>query len=491
MVTLWLWFMSFFKSLGQTSSLTLASRIAGFGREVVFAALFGAGGFSDSMALALKIPAFFRRIFAEGAFHATFVPFYTRLLKNSHHQANILCWQFGKVLMGMLCTLCLVFIVILPWFGKSLLSFPSDWTLYAIQVTFPFLLFITFTAFFSAILNVHHQFGYAASSAAIGNIYIILGLSALYLVPAWQKTLTPWIFMTSGLCQCLWVAWPLARQGFFHLPPALPKDQRPSLHPFLKKFVPTALISSTHQFSLVISTWIAFSLPKGSLSYLHYADRIHQLPLSLIGTALGTVLLPALSRKDQPNLRVGAVMCALTLSIPCALALGISATDIIALLYQRGAFTPQSTLFTAQALQVYAWGLPAHILTKVLVVMFFARHNTRTPLIIGTGIVLLDAALCLTFLPYFHYLGVAYALSLSGWIHALILMRKARSFFSLGPYVNPLVQSIAVMGLSTGILHLCVHSSLVKTAVGISAFLFWLWKTHILTKSTLREWFYD
>ncbi len=388
---------SLVRSVTTVGSMTLVSRGLGFVRDVLIANLLGAGPLADAFFVAFKLPNFLRRLFAEGAFNAGFVPMFARKLEaEGPAVAKAFAEQAQAVLVGILVPLVLLALPAMPWLitiftpGFEPPDPRYDAAVELSRITFCYILFISLVALQAGVLNSMNLFGAAAASPVVLNLTLItaLGLSAAWLgAPAHALA---WSVAAAGLLQFLWLRFSLYRAGM------VLAFRRPRLSPEIRRLfaliVPGAVGASAAQISALLDVFFASLLPAGAVSYLYYADRLSQLPLGVIGVAVGTALLPLLARQ----LRAGdtasalrsqnlAIEMALLLTLPSALALIVLAWPIIHVLFEHGAFGPADTLATSRALAAYAAGLPAYVLIKVLAPGFFAREDTRTPVKVALG----------------------------------------------------------------------------------------------------------
>lgn len=436
--------MKLIRSFLSVSGFTILSRITGFIRETLQAHYIGVNIVSDALGIAIKIPSLFRRIFAEGAFNVSFVPMFSGLLAQEGKQAALAFAQNIFSFLAIALTLLILIVEfflpdLIPLFFRGLTQTPDRLalTISFSQITFPFLFFISLTAFFSGILNSFERFVAAAASPAAGNLFIIAAL--IYLSPALHSPgyALAWGILGCGIIQFLWVFVPCEFSKIAVLP------KKPKLTPQTKKFfktlLPAALGSSVVQINLFLDIMIASYLKVGGISYMSYADRLAQLPLSVIGIALSTVLLPTLSKhirtKNEENvktLQTLALESALTLSLPASISLMLLAPFLVENLYAHGAFKTTDILPTAHTLCALASGLPAYILIKLFSTCFFSSGDTRTPMIVGIGSVILNVTLNLLLIDSLEYVGLAIATSLSAWVQAGILgvlLKKKRLFF--------------------------------------------------------------
>lgn len=426
-------------------SYTLASRLLGFVRDILIAAILGTGPISDAFFVAFKIPNFFRRLFAEGAFNAAFVPLFAGELEQNGLKA---AKEFSEeVLAVLLCVLLLLVIaaqISMPWLMHGLApGFANDpdkfdLTVQLTRITFPYILFISLVSLLGGMLNSLYFFAAAASAPIILNLCLIstlLGLSQWTDTPGHALAIG---ISCAGVLQFAWLIIALRHAGIaLRLP-------WPKLTPRVKHMLiiiaPAALGAGVAQVNLVVDVIIASLLPEGSVSFLYYADRVNQLPLGVIGVAVGTALLPLLSRQLQTKNKQVAIQSqnraiegALLLTLPAAAALIVIAQPTIYVLFERGAFTSIATNESANALVAYAAGLPSFVLIKVLVPGYFARQDTKTPVYIAIVCLTVNVALNLILMGPLGHVGIALATSLSGWLNAAILTLglSRRGFFSI------------------------------------------------------------
>ena len=377
--------MNLLRSILTVGGLTMVSRVLGFVRDILIAAIVGATGVGDAFFVAFKLPNLFRRLFAEGAFASAFVPIFAgKLEADGEAPARKFAEESLAVLFVLLALVTALAEIAMPWLMRGLapgfLDEPEkfDLTVWLTRITFPYLLFISLVSLLAGVLNSVGKFAAAAATPVLLNLSLIgFLLAAAPVLPSPAHALA-WGVFAAGAVQLVWLYWAAARAGFaLRLNwPKLTGDVRL----LFRRIVPVAVGAGVYQINLVIDMIIASLLPSGSISYLFFADRVTQLPLGVIGVAVGTALLPMLSRQ----LRAGedaaamhsqnrALEFSLLLTIPAAIALAIIAGPVIAALVQRGAFTAEQASATAAALAVYAWGLPAYVLVKALAPGFFAR----------------------------------------------------------------------------------------------------------------------
>jgi len=315
-------------------------------------------------------------------------------------------------------------LLIVPGFKET-----PDRLYYAIEfsrITFPFIFFISLTALYSGILNSMDKFAIVASSPMAGNMVIIavvLGFYDKFISPGYAFA---WGIMVCGIIQWLWVWTPAlkATVGLRFVWPRL----NDNVKKFFKVLAPAAFGSGVVQINLFIGAYIASWLPVGAISYLNYADRLNQLPLSVIGVAVSTALLPILSRQIRAGsqnkaqkTQNEAIEFSMFLTLPAALALIVLAEPFVMVVFERGAFSMHDTQATALTLRALAMGLPAYVLIKVFSSSFFARQDTRTPVYTACAGIVVDICLSLLLMGIYHQVGIAFATAIAAWVNAILL----------------------------------------------------------------------
>jgi putative peptidoglycan lipid II flippase len=456
--------MSLIRSVATVGSYTLLSRLFGFARDIMTAAILGAGPVADAFFVAQRLPNLFRSLFAEGAFSAAFVPLFSGTMAERGKAAARL---FADEAFAALLFALIVFVVLGEIFMPALIDviapgFSRDPDKFALvvaltRITFPYLLFISLVALQAGILNSLDRFAAAAATPILLNLFLIaaLLLTAHY---GWINGYALAGAVTlAGLAQFLWLLASCGRAG------AALRLRRPRITPAVRQTLkimgPGVLGAGVTQINVVISTALASLLPGGSVSYLWYAERLNQLPLGVVGIAVGTAILPALSRQVRSG-EAGAaaatqnrgVELALLLTLPAAVGLMLLAGPILSALFERGAFGPAAATATAPALAAYAAGLPAFVLIKVLVPGFFARQDTATPVKVALAAMLVNLLLSLLLMRFFAHVGVAAALSVAGWVNALTLfaLLARRGHFRLDRRVQTNLPRIAAAALGMG-----------------------------------------
>ena len=431
------------RSIFTVGGWTMASRLLGFVRDMLIAARLGAGPVADAFFVALRLPNLFRQLFGEGAFNAAFVPAFAgtyaldgpakaRALANSL-AALMTLFLTGLVLLGMVFMPQLLF-VLAPGFVGEALRFPLAVEL--TRITFPYLLFICLAALMSGVLNGMDRFAAAAAAPVLFNLIsmaALLGLSPYVATPGHALA---WGVVASGLAQLLMLL-VAARLAGMRVNPISRPRLTPEVMTVLRRMGPGLVGAGVTQLNLAIGIIIGSLLPAGAVSYLYYADRISQLPLGVIGAAVGTALLPLLSRQLRTGKRLSAhqsqnraIELTLAFALPAAFAMAVAAGPIITTLFERGVFDARAGAATAAALVAYAFGLPAFVLVKALTPGFFARGDTATPVRIGLAVVALNLVLNLVLSRYLSHVGIALATSLASWCNVLalgvLLMRRRR-----------------------------------------------------------------
>jgi putative peptidoglycan lipid II flippase len=421
------------RKVASVGGFTLASRVLGFVRDVLTAQYLGAGPIADAFFVAFRLPNHFRALFAEGAFNAAFVPMFSGVLvQDGREAARRFAEQVLAFLIAAQLVLLVVFLAIMPWFmdvfAPGFADEPAKFALavHFTRITFPYLLFITLVALMGAVLNSLDRFTAAAAAPILLNLCLIAALLGLTPhLPSAGHALA-WGTFAAGIAQFLYLVWDCRRAGMslrLHFPRLTPEIGR-----FLRVLGPASVGAGIVQISLFADTLIASFLPTGSVSFLYYADRLNQLPLGVIGIAVGTVLLPELSRHlkqgeaaEAVNSQNRAIELSLLLTLPAAAAFMVIAEPLLLTLFKRGAFGASDAHASAQALVAYGFGLPAFVLIRSLVPGFYARGDTATPVRVAAAAVATNIALKLALIGPFAHVGVALGTSISSWLNALLL----------------------------------------------------------------------
>ena len=412
---------------------TALSRLLGFARDILVAALLGSGPIADAFVVAFRLPNLFRRLLSEGAFNASFVPMLARIRSEDGDPAAALfagrllsVFAIGLLVITLIAELGMSGLVyaLAPGFAAEPEKFQL--TVWLARIAFPFLAFATLAALFAGLLNAAGRFSVAAFAPAALNLVLVgallgagwSGLGGSRIAAVWLC----WAVAFGGLVQLLLCVAGLRYAGL-HLPWV-----RPALDPNVRRLLyltlPGVLASGIAQINAFIGAIIGSGAP-GVVSYLYYADRVYQLPLGVTGVAIGLVLLPDLSRRLSAGDADGAQRAqnralefAFLLTLPAAIALAVAARPIVDVLFQHGVFSPQAARATAATLAAFAIGLPGYVIAKALQQPFFARENVRTPVIIALAGAAADVALSLALFGSLASVGIAIAASVAGWINA-------------------------------------------------------------------------
>ena len=433
--------MNLIKSTTTFSFFTIISRILGYVRDILIAIFLGAGPLADAFFVAFRIPNTFRRLFSEGTFNAAFVPSYTSELANGKDESEKFATNVFSLLILSLFFLVLIIEIFMPLFvfliapGFSGNEEKMNLVINLTRITFPFLLFVSLSSFFSAILNSHNRFAVAAAAPVILNIFLIsvllygniLGDRLVYYL-AYAVTI-------AGIVQFLFL-YNYVRK--FYSPKFLLKfsiDEKIKI--FFSKLLPSIFSSGVTQINILIGTIIA-SFQASAVSYLYYADRVYQINLAIAGIAIGTVILPQLSKliENKNNLEIEliqnkALELSLFLSIPATVALFIASSPIISALFGYVSFSETSVQNSALALFYFAFGLPAFALIKVFSSFFFARHDTKTPFYISLVSVILNIVISVALFQKIGFIIIPISTSISSWFNAITLyiFSRRRNFF--------------------------------------------------------------
>ncbi len=434
--------MRLFRSVATVGGYTMASRVLGLVRDLITAALLGAGPVADAFFVAFRLPNLFRRMFAEGAFSAAFVPLFARALEQDGREtARRFAGEAMAVLVTGLVALTILAEIFMPALVAALapgfVEDPGKFDLAVTfsRITFPYLLCTAVMALLAGVLNGLYRFAAAAAAPIVLNLCMIAALLFLTGPTGSAGLALSWGVAAAGIGQCLLLLIACRRAGM-GLRPALPR-LTPKVRRLLVLMGPGLIGAGVMQINLLIGTVIASLLPTGSVSWLYYADRLYQLPLGVVGIAVGTALLPQLSRQlragqteDAMTTTNRAVEIALFLTLPAAAALLVIPGPIIAALFERGAFGAEDTAATATALAAFALGLPAFVLAKVLAPVFFAREDTRTPVVVAAWTVAVNVGLSLVLMWPLGHVGLALATSLASWFNTawLALGIRRRGF---------------------------------------------------------------
>ncbi len=423
-----------FKSLGSVSSVTMVSRVLGYLRDMVIAAVFGAGAATDVFFVAFRIPNFLRRLFGEGAFSQAFVPVLSEYQQTRPDEVKGLIDHVVGVLFASLTLVTLIAVLAAPWLvliiAPGFADDPGKLELATqlLRITFPYLFFISLTAAAMAILNSRGYFAAPAFAPVLLNVSMIL--SALLMADYFEQPITAlaWGVFAGGIAQLAWQVPFLLRLKL--LPRLRYSRGHSGLKRVLKLMVPTLFGAGVAQINLLFDTFLASFLVSGSISWLYYSDRLLEFPLGVFAIALATVMLPDLSRRHAAVDSQGfssvlewGTRLGLLIGLPAASALAVLATPLISTLFQRGEFDSAAVLGATLSLWAYAPGLVGAMLVKIYAPGYFARQNTRTPVRIGIIALVTNMVFNLILIVPLQHAGLALATSLSAFLHAGLLYR--------------------------------------------------------------------
>ena len=429
-----------FKIISIVGSLTFLSRILGYFRDLLIARVIGAGLISDCFFVAFKLPNLFRRILGEGAMNAAFIPVVSGVRTQSGNKSADVFFSniFSFLLVALLAFVLileilmpLIITLIAPGFSDNPEKFNHSINL--TRLTFPFVLFICLTSLMGAYLNTLGKFASMAVTPIILNLSLIFTLliffksENLFLI---SSTLS-FVVSIAGIIQVIWMYYNIRRNksklsinfSFFK---TFKRDKE--ITKFFKLLLPAILGNGAYQINLLIDMILASTLPDGSISFLYYADRVNQLPLGVLGIAIGTALLPVLSsqvkkkqKKEAEKSISKAIKFGILFSIPAFFGLLIFSENIISFLFFRGAFEYKDVQATSSALIALCCGLPAFIMIKILVIPFFANEDTKTPIKISLFCMSINLILNLILIREFLHVGLAISTSVSAWINFILL----------------------------------------------------------------------
>ena len=413
---------------------TMASRVLGFVRDILIANFFGSSATAEAFQVAFSLPNMFRRFFAEGAFNMAFVPMLSKRLE-ADENAQSFAQNALACLASVLFVLTLIAHLFMPWFVLAMASgFQGDERFdLAVEfgrICFPYIFFISLAALFSGILNALGRFAAAAAAPVLLNI-ILVGFMTYAWAMGWDiARALSWGVPVAGVAQ-LALVWFAAHKAGITLKPSLP-CWTPEIKRLAIIAAPAALAGGVVQVNLLVGRQVA-SFFDGAIQWLAVADRLYQLPLGVIGIAIGVVLLPDLSRKLQAADTAGgrhafnrASEFALALTLPATVGLITVPLAVVSVLFERGAFTAQDSTATAAALAIYAAGLPAFVLQKVFQPLYFAREDTRTPFRFALVAMVINAVVAIGLAPVIGYLGAAVGTTVSSITMTVLLYRGTR-----------------------------------------------------------------
>jgi putative peptidoglycan lipid II flippase len=406
---------------------TLLSRVMGFVRDIMIAAYLGTGPVAEAFLVAFSLPNMFRRFFAEGAFNMAFVPMFSKKAESGDGPQKFA--QDAFVGLGFILT---IFTIIGVIFMPALVTLMAsgfrgderfDLAVYYGRIAFPYILFISLAALLSGVLNATGRFAAAAAAPVLLNIIFVAALLIAAIfgsgAPVEMGRALVYAVPIAGVAQ-MGLVWVAAKRAGYPL-----RLRRPTMTPELKRLAliaaPAALAGGVVQINLLVGRQVA-SFYDGAVAWLNYADRLYQLPLGVVGIAIGVVLLPDLSRRLRAGDDAGgrdafnrAAELSLALTIPASVALIAIPLPLVSVLYERGAFTASDSASTALAVAIYGLGLPAFVLQKALQPLFFAREDTKRPFYYAVIAMVLNAALAIGLSPWIGFIAAAVGTTLTGW----------------------------------------------------------------------------
>ncbi len=415
---------------------TLLSRVLGFMREVLLLSLIGPGPVMDAFVAAFRLPNMFRRFFAEGAFNAAFVPMFAKKLEGEEGAGKFARDAFNGLSLVVLAltALGMIFMPGLVWLtAEGFVGDPRfDMTVAFGRIAFPYILCMSLSALFSGILNATGRFAVAAAAPVLLNIFVIAAMTFAALTGGEVALWLIWSIPVAGVAQ-LALTWRAAAQAGYPLRPSRPR-WTPDMRAMIVIALPAALASGVMQINLVVGQLVASQYDK-AVSWLFAADRLYQLPLGVVGIAVGIVLLPDLSRRLRAGDNDGAQTAlsraaeiSLALTIPSAVALMVVPFALVTVLFQRGASGVDDTAAIATAVMIYGLGLPSFVLQKILQPVYFAREDTRRPFYFAVVAMVVNAALAVGLAPFISWIAPAVATTLAGWTMFACLAIGARRF---------------------------------------------------------------
>jgi len=448
--------MSLLKHVGTIGSLTMVSRVAGMAREMIFSRVLGANAVTDAWFQAFIIPNVFRRLFAEGAFSAAFVPMFSKRLHGATdpetglESARSFSDDVLSVFLPVLILLCAVMMVAMPGVIWILAEKPIDPENFDMAVTFarimfPYIVLVSLVTLFTGMLNSVSRFAPGASFPIILNLVLITALlGGEYAADTlgWSVEqvgyAVAWAGTGAGVLQLAWLYYWTRVEGF------RPRLLWPRITPEVKRLsviaLPAAIGGGAYQINTLVQLYFLNQLADGSVSYMNYADRLNQLPLGIIGIALSTAILPTLSKfvgsknkEGADRIQSDAIELSMLLTIPAAVALAVCAVPFVTMIFQGGRFDLADAAATGQVLAALVLGLPAYVLVKVLVPNFYARSDTKTPVYAAFISLIVFVGLNFAILTDYGVVGVAYASVIGAWINVayLYVILVKRGYYSI------------------------------------------------------------
>ncbi|MEP5937998.1 MAG: murein biosynthesis integral membrane protein MurJ [Erythrobacter sp.] len=493
--------MSLLKNVGTIGGLTAVSRVFGFMRDILIARVLGATAMGDAWQLAFMLPNLFRRLFAEGAFASAFVPLFNRRMKQDGtlDEAQSFATNVLSVLLPVLIVFGGVAMIAMPWVisffaPEGLEENPGNLEIAILlgRITFPYLMFMSIATLIAAVLNSLSRFAAAAAAPVLLNICLIAALAyGLTLdgdLAARQATAQAmaWALSLSGLLQVVWLGYFMRRSGF-RLSLGSPRVTS-GVTELGRLMVPAIFGAGVYQISRFVDLFFLSTLPVGSYTHLQMADRWNQLPLGIIGIALGTAILPALSRflsrdedSEAARLQSNAIELAMLLTVPCAVALFFTGTAFVQVFMLGQNFTPQDATTTGMVVSALVLGLPAYVLVKVLTPNFFARKDTKTPVITAAISLVVTVSLNIVLVPRIGVTGLAIAGAVGAWCNIALLgiILHSRGFYRMtGRLLSRIIRIVlAAAAMGAALYFLMPHidqwfvSTWAEKAAGVAAIL--------------------
>lgn len=408
----------------SVGSWTMVSRVSGFVRDILMAAWLGTGPVAEAFLIAFSLPNMFRRFFAEGAFNTAFVPMFAKKLDDHGDAQRFAAEAFSGLFFTVLVisALAMIFMPGLVWlmasgfYGDERFALAVEYG----RITFPYILLISMASMVSGVLNANGRFTAAAAAPVLLNLLFIAAMG-LARYRGWDMGLTlAWATPLTGLAQLAVVWWDAHRTGWTF------KPRRPRLSPDMRRLLvvalPAAFAGGVVQLNLLIGRQVGSQFD-GAIAWLSYSDRLYQLPLGVVGAAVAVVLLPELARRLRADDHAGgqsaysrATEFGLFLTLPAAFAIAVIAVPMVSTLFERGQFTAEDTLQTARALVVYALGLPAFVLQKILQPLYFAREDTKTPFRYALYSMVVNAAVAFGLMGSMGFLAAALGTTIAAWV---------------------------------------------------------------------------
>ena len=455
--------MNLIASTSTFGFFTLISRILGYVRDILIAIFLGTSFLADAFFVAFRLPNTFRRLFAEGTFNAAFIPSYAGALAKNKIEAD----NFAKNVFNLLFIILLFFVLVAEIFMPQLIfliapGFYKDPEKLKLavdlsRITFPFLFFVCLASFFAAILNSYNKFAAAAAAPIILNVILIGSLFFSQWINISDVLVLSYAVSLAGFLQLIVLLFFVRKHFKPILSIKIKIDEQIKF--FFRKLLPSIFSSGVTQINILVGTIIA-SFQAGAVSYLYYADRVYQINLAVAGIAVGTVMLPELSKHVKnnnseliTNLQNRALELCLFLSVPAAVALVLASDQIITSLFGYGSFDNVSVINTAIALTFFGFGVPAFSILKIFSNFFFARNDTKTPFYLSVVSVTLNIMISVSLFSRFGFVIIPIATSISSWINVLMLYyfikkRDLHIFDSKFIYKFPrMILSVVVMGI--------------------------------------------